>query len=411
MRLAIFWPARVYFDGDEYTTDGFAHLWFPELARNFSGVDLIVPLRTGRLNAAAATIDTANITVCPLPSARSGWRMYTSHLPIILFGMLRLLAARRWDWDRVLIYEVQPLSQIWLALCGLAGLPVMLYVGGRHEQAVLSRNGERGWIMRSLVSGWSRWCSFVVPRLARRVLLVVTGQELVDIYSRLPGAEVYNVASSSVRRSDIITEARKGQRCDESNHTPVVLSVCRVTPIKGLEYLIFAAGELARRGIAVRLQIAGRHDGPYASELAEMAERHGIADSLEFLGPISPGSKLRSIYDAADIFVLPSLSEGTPKVILEAMSRGLPVIASAVGGIPDIIEDGQNGLLVPPGRDDDLARAIERVIGDVSLREQLSAEGLRTVAGLTVERQTARLAAIIKAERTIAAGGEERVPR
>lgn len=411
MRLAIFWPAQVYYDGVDFTTDGFAHLWFPELARHFGSVDLIVPMRPGRLGANAATIDVSRIRVLQLPSAGRGWQIYTSHLPLIVLGMVRLLWTHRRQWDRVLIYEVQPLSQIWLALCRLARLPVILYIGGRHEKAVLSRNGERRWIMRSLVTGWSRWCSVVVPWLTRRVPLVVTGGELVDIYARASGAEIHNVASSSVMQSDIVAPADARQHQAQVDRTPTVLAVCRVTPIKGLEYLVMAVGELARRGIPIRLQIAGRHDGPYAGRLAEIAIECGVAQHVELLGPVSPGEQLRAVYDGAGVFVLPSLSEGTPKVILEAMSRGIPVIATEVGGIPDMIEHEVNGLLVPPGNSEELALALRRVLADEDLRARLSLNGLKTADSLTVERQTARLATIIKAERPTAMGGEAWVPR
>lgn len=397
MRLAIFWPAQVYFDGARYTTHGFAHLWFGPLAGHFSGVDLIVPVMTTQMRSGPVALDTEHFRVLPLPSASRGWQLYTTHLPIVLLAMLRLIWTDRRHWDRVLIYEVQPLSQVWFWLGRLARLPITLYLGGRHDKAVLGRNSERGLLLRGFARVWARWCQLIVPRMTRRVPTVVTGSDLRDFYRRSANENIYSVASSSVSKADIIESLDERTHHIDDGDCPLVLAVCRVTPVKGLEYLIAALGQLASNGRRVRLKVAGRRDGAYEGSLWRLAESYGITDDIEFLGPITPGPSLRDLYDQAELFVLPSLSEGTPKVILEAMSRGVPVVASNVGGIPDLIEHGRTGLLVSAGRSDELAGAIEQLLSDGDLRQRLASEALVTVGAMTVEVQTARLAEIVKA--------------
>lgn len=401
MRLAIFWPVQVYFDGERYTTNGFAHLWFGPLARHFEAVDLIVPMMNTTTRRGPATLDTSRIRVLPLPSASRGWQLYTTHLPAIIISMLRMLRAHRKQWDRVLIYEVQPLSQIWYALTKLAGLNITLYLGGRHEEALLRRNSERGFILRTLANIWARWCRLIVPHLTQGAPTVVTGRHLVEYYAGNGKQRIHSIPSSSVRQSEIVAAVNgHGARAGE-NDVPLIVSVCRVTPVKGLEYLIEAMGVLKSIGRPTRLKVAGRKDVRYERYLLELANARGIADAVEFLGPISPGQELRDLYDEGDVFVLPSLSEGTPKVVIEAMSRGVPVVASNVGGIPDLIEHLQTGMLVPPGQSDHLAWAIERLLGDEDLRHRLAEGALASARTLTVEAQTRQLADVLRSEGAI----------
>lgn len=397
MRLALFWPAQVFFDGEHYTTHGFAQLWFGELARHFSSVDLIVPVLRTQSRRGPATLDTRNLRLLALPSASRGWQHYTTHLPLIVAGMLRLIRAHRHEWDRVLVYEVQPLSQIWFGLCRLAHLPTALYLGGRHDQAVLLRNTERGPVLRALATVWARWCRLIVPRMIQSGPVIVTGDDLQAVYARTTSQPVFSVTSSSVHDVEILDSLAQRQVVPAGG-IPLVLAVCRVTPIKGLEHLIEAIGRLARDGRRIRLAVAGRQDQGYTQRLRRLARSCGIADDIQFLGPLPPGAALRALYDKADVFVLPSLSEGTPKVILEAMSRGLPVIATNVGGVPDLIEDGRTGLLVSAGSSTELADALERLLADSDLRQRLAAAALNVVRSITVEAQTARLAGIVKAD-------------
>ena len=93
---------------------------------------------------------------------------------------------------------------------------------------------------------------------------------------------------------------------------------------------------------------------------------------------MSPHGEIPKFLAAADVFVLPSLSEGFPLVILEALASGVPVVATPVGGIPDVLTSGSNALLVEPGNVDELAEAITRILSDDTLRQNLINNGLRT---------------------------------
>jgi len=152
---------------------------------------------------------------------------------------------------------------------------------------------------------------------------------------------------------------------------PRVLFVGRLAPQKGVGTLVTAAALIENPSAQVLLV----GDGPERSALEREAKRIGVGGRVRFLGFVAH-ERLPAAMVHADVLVLPSLYEELGTVLLEAMQAALPIVASRTGGIPDVIEDGVNGLLVPPGEPDALARAIDRVLADRALAYRLS-EGAR----------------------------------
>ena len=140
---------------------------------------------------------------------------------------------------------------------------------------------------------------------------------------------------------------------------PEILTVGRVVPVKGQRLLVEAVAELARRGVEARLTIVG--DGPQLPELRSLAEGLGVTGRVSFEGTVGQ-EEIRAYYERADVFALPSFAEGLPVVLMEAMAMELPVVASRITGVPELVDEGVSGLLVTPGRGDDLALALERLI-------------------------------------------------
>ena len=151
-----------------------------------------------------------------------------------------------------------------------------------------------------------------------------------------------------------------------------LLSVGRLEREKGHAILVEAVGELDRRGVAVRLTLVG--DGSRRAALEQQARRLDVADRIEFAGTVGQDA-LRAHYLESDVFCLPSFGEGIPVVLMEAMATGLPVVASRVMGIPELVEDHVGGLLVTPARPDLLADALQRLAGDPQLRVRLGSVG------------------------------------
>lgn len=140
---------------------------------------------------------------------------------------------------------------------------------------------------------------------------------------------------------------------------------------KGTDVLIDAVARCTRAGLDLTAVVVG--EGTYRPELMSQAERAGVAARIQFCGQITPGEPVRNILDTADLFVLPSRTEGLPRAMIEAMARGLPCIGSAVGGIPELLEASD---LVPAGDSATLAEKIHDVLKNPSRMETMSRRNL-----------------------------------
>jgi glycosyltransferase involved in cell wall biosynthesis len=169
--------------------------------------------------------------------------------------------------------------------------------------------------------------------------------------------------------------ARGGQLRDDSGE---LLFVGRLIQRKGAEFAIRAVAELVRAGRSTRLTIVG--DGPERAALAALAESLGVDARVGFTGALTP-ALVRSHYERARVLLMPAITdwkgeqEGFGMVIVEAMAYGVPVVASRSGGIPDIIRDGENGLLVPEADGAALAAAVGRLLDDPALAHRLGEAG------------------------------------
>ncbi|HVS16642.1 MAG TPA: glycosyltransferase [Thermoanaerobaculia bacterium] len=161
-----------------------------------------------------------------------------------------------------------------------------------------------------------------------------------------------------------------------------ILSVARLVEKKGGEYLIEACRLLSRRGVPFRCDIIGR--GHLRAKLLAQIEEAGLADSVRLLGGRKQADVLRH-YRSTHVYVLPSIvgddgnREGLPVSIVEALACAIPVVSTPVAGIPEVVRDGDNGLLVPERDPSALADAIERLIRDPALHARLSARARASV--------------------------------
>lgn len=155
-----------------------------------------------------------------------------------------------------------------------------------------------------------------------------------------------------------------------------ILFVGRLHPVKGAQYLLGAMSIVHRELPEAKLILVG--DGEEREHLETLTDNLGIRECVEFAGRV-PHEKVQEYMNQAEIFVLPSLSEGFPVTILEAMASGLPVIATRVGGIPDIIGDGMNGYLTDPKNQEQIAEALLKCLWDEQLRRNMSSNNREKV--------------------------------
>jgi L-malate glycosyltransferase len=200
-------------------------------------------------------------------------------------------------------------------------------------------------------------------------------------------ASSLHLATSTARyapRSNPITVVPYGADMDrfqprqrEAREPVVIGTAGRLSPEKGQKYLLEAFARL--RGLvstSVRLRIAG--EGPEEGALRKQAERLGISEVSDFVGWLEHDD-LPSFFHSLDIFALPSLYESFGVAAVEASASGLPVVASNLQGLPDVVVDGLTGLLVPPKRPGALAGKLALLVEDAELRRRLGSEGRRFV--------------------------------
>lgn len=175
---------------------------------------------------------------------------------------------------------------------------------------------------------------------------------------------------------------------------PIFLGVGRLVETKGFHTLIEACSVLNERGMSATCVIVG--GGLEEARLKRLASQKGLADKVSFTGALQPADIL-DWYDRAHCLVMPSCvrnndRDGMPNVLIEAMARGLPVISTRVSGIPELVRDGETGLLVEPDRPRDLADAMAAVAGDRDLAERLGQAGRELVlAEYDIHRSARRL--------------------
>jgi len=149
---------------------------------------------------------------------------------------------------------------------------------------------------------------------------------------------------------------------DDGVREPVVLYAGVLTPLKGVHHLLHAFAKVAQEFPEVRLEIVGRDENPeYAEELQHEVLQLGLNGRVSFVGEVSQVEMADRIRRAC-AFVLPSLSEGLGRVVVEAMATGTPVIGSHVDGIPEMVQEGLTGFLVPPGDEEALAKRLRWVL-------------------------------------------------
>jgi glycosyltransferase involved in cell wall biosynthesis len=175
----------------------------------------------------------------------------------------------------------------------------------------------------------------------------------------------------------------------------IVLCVGRLSALKGQRDLIEAFASVARAEPLARLVLAGADpapERPFELLLRRLAKHHGIGDAVVFAGH---RNDVDVLLDAADVVVLPSHHEAMPMILLEAMARGRPVVATNVGGVPELVEAGVSGLLVPPGDPRALAHAVATLLQDPERARELAANGrTRAIESFSIENAAARVLAV-----------------
>lgn len=233
------------------------------------------------------------------------------------------------------------------------------------------------------VTAFYRWVTPLAYRHADRILAISSfiaraairhGADPSRVHIVPNGIEVAEIAGQGPVETLVPTPAAL---VPEEDAPLRLLYVGRLSPEKGVADLLQACALLARRSVPFWLGIIG--DGPLRLSLEEKTRDLGITDAVDFLGQ-QPRERLWGYYGSADVVCVPSLSEAQGLVVLEALISGTPVVASEVGGIPDMVHDGENGRLHPPGSPEKLANLLAGLSVDRIMLAHLAKNAYPSVA-------------------------------
>lgn len=324
-----------------------------ELVRRGHSVDVL----TGRFGDQPAEEQIDGVRVFRVPSWRKGvhdcgLRGALSFVGFGLFALRRLL--RRERYDLLHYFFGLPTGLLALYSFGVRRLPYIVSVRGSDVPGYDATDPRLRWLHR-LLAPLTRW----IWRRARRVVAVSHGlRELVlQTAPRQRVDVIYNGIDPALFAPPAQTAPSGALR---------LLCVSRLIDRKGIEYLLRALARIDDPRVC--LTIIGSGSGE--RQLRGIAHALGLDGRVQFQG-FRPQHELPPLYGQADAFVLPSIAESFGRVLIEAMSSGLPVVASRVGGIPEVIKHGENGLLVDPRNAHQIAEAILTLARDPALRARL----------------------------------------
>jgi glycosyltransferase involved in cell wall biosynthesis len=238
--------------------------------------------------------------------------------------------------------------------------------------------------------------------LAARFALTCTGAGAEHLRALAPGARVHLVYHGLNDDLQRLAADSGGSRTAVGNGTLRMLGVGRLVEKKGFDTLIDACAVLRREGVPFEATIVGP-DGPHGEAVRRLIEAHGLAEHIRLTGPMSQ-EELFGEYLKADAFCLPcrivgSDRDGIPNVLVEAMACGTPTISTGISGIPELISDGADGMLVAPDAPAGLAAALRRLHEDRALAARLGAAGCATVLErFDGDRLAAQLAHLFRTE-------------
>jgi glycosyltransferase involved in cell wall biosynthesis len=364
------------------TVDRAFLLFACEVGRHFDGRAVIG--RTRRNTPLADYVLPDDVDLIELPDYSSLFR-----LPQVVRAAGGTIAAM---WRGVAEVDV-----VWAFGPHPFALPLIAAAALRRKRVVLGvRQNTLGYYRHRLPS--RRWkpvlagiwtLDLVYRLLSRRLPTTVVGSEIAGHYGG-PRDALLTMVVTLVRDEDVVAAPVERDWSSDVR----LLTVGRFDSEKNPMLLLQALHELDRESPGrYRLIWVGR--GPLEDAVRARARELGIEHLLEIRGYVAFGPELLGLYRGAHAFLHVSRTEGVPQVVVEANASGIPVVATAVGGVAAALDDGQAGLLVPPDDLDALVGAIRRVSGDGELRRRMVERGLELARARTFDQEAARVAGFV----------------
>ncbi len=372
-------------DGSLWESEGSFARYVDSLAPYFDEVVLSVPV-FDRPQTSGSRVRSTNVRLAPLPYF-PGPRQFYPMLP----RLHRRLAEWTAQCDVIHLRVPSPAAVFAFRLARRRQKPIFLLVVGDYE-ALLPHLPYRG--IKKLLFGWYvAFEEWALRRMTRGALTFANGAALREKHES-QGATVFETKTTTLSASDVVV------RADTELSKPLrLLTVSRIDPRKGLRILPAAIAELVSAGHDVTLDLVGPTIGLIGEEekaaIAAEAMRLGVADRITLTGPIEL-DRLIAVYRNYDVFVLPTRpGEGVPRVLMEAMANGLPVITTRVSGIGSLVTHGENGIVIDGATPGAVARAVRLLVDQPAVRRAVIEGGYKTARAHTLERQAAQMMRIV----------------
>ena len=392
-------------DGSVWEAEGSFGRYVDSLAPYFDEIVLSVPV-FATPPPSGSRLRSTNVRLAPLPYF-PGPRQFYPMLP----AMHRRLREFVHQCDVIHLRVPTPAAIFAFRLAQAAHKPVFLLVVGDYK-ALLPHLGYRG-VKRLLFGAYVAFEEWALRHMTTRAMTFANGAALREKheqqrrvragFSRV-GASFRRVGAGFSPPSTAVIETKTttlgladiALRTDTCGGGQIkCLTVSRIDPRKGLRVLPGAIASLVAQGRDVTIDIVGPTIGQIGDAerdaIAAEARRLGVEDRVRLLGPI-PLDQLMPLYQQYDGFVLPTQpGEGIPRVLLEAMAAGLPIVTTGVSGIRSLVRHGENGVLIAESSAEAIATALAQIISDAALRRRIIDGGYWTARNHTLERQAASM--------------------
>ena len=292
--------------------------------------------------------------------------------------------SKQWR-NAVYIRWPVPFSKYVYTLAKKKNIMVCFHMVGDTKTIVTNGDKYRG-IKKKLAIQYANYNEIQIKKMVKNSVALVNGSGLRRLYNSNSN-NIKEIRTSTFRKDEIF------YRENEILQPIKVLYVGYMRHEKGVSFLLEAIRSLNEEGLKTHLTLVG--DGDKINEYKSLASNLDIISKVEFKGHIPLGKDLLKEYRNCNVFVLPSISEGTPRVLVEAMASGASVIATNTGGIPFTVKHGHNGLLVPVEDSDAIKDSIKQLYQERDLMKNLTENGYEFAKENTLENHVAEVSDFI----------------
>lgn len=386
MRLLVFVDQVYWTEGETCSTDE-AYVRFPLAFAGAAESLVFLGRHAPARDRKAFVVQGPGVRFHPLPFYDNLYQLWRAG-PRFYSRLNEAARAAVMNCDAAWICGPNPVAHCIARQCAALNKPFFLVVRENLVRVMAAKHRGLKRLLAMTLS-WQQQRQF--KRLARGRTVFAVGEEMAAAYRAVtPRAHVHYPS--------LITHAQQSEHallCGPPMDRRL-LGVGRLSAEKGYHHLLSALARLERQGLGCGLDLVG--SGPEEEALRKQARDLGLKDRVIFHGYVTFGPKLLSFYSKSSALVVPSLSEGFPQVICEALLLGLPAIASAVGGIPAVLKHGETALLVPPRNPEALANAIQHLLGSPESWRKMSRNGREQMRGFTLEAQRDQMLDTIRNE-------------